>query len=219
MAVIQALKGKWKTFAELCDTIFFSILKLARQWKATRIDFVADRYTAVSIKNPERTRRTGNVGVQKVHVFNKEQNVPKQWKKFLTLGENKESLISFLREHWCIYASSHLGNLDVLYVTSKEKCYRFSRGTAGSDLVVCDEVSELESSHEEADTRLLLHAKHAAIENDRVIIKSPDTDVFLLCIVMQRVIEKDLYFMNGTGNRFRVIHIRAIAETLGVNVC
>ena len=25
--------------------------------------------------------------------------------------------------------------------------------------------------------------------------------------------------MTGTGNRFRVIHIRAIAETLGENVC
>ena len=193
MAVIQALKGKWQAFGELCDAIFSSILKLARQWKATRIDFVADRYPAISIKNPERTRRIGNVGVQKVRVFSKEQSVRKQWKKFLTLGENKESLISFLCEHWCTYASSHLSNLDVLYVTSKEKCYSFSCGMADNALVVCDEVSELKSSHEEADTRLLLHAKHAAIENDRVIIKSPDTDVFLLCIAMQRVIEKDLY--------------------------
>ena len=134
-------------------------------------------------------------------------------------SENKESLISFLCEHWCTYASSHLSNLDVLYVTSKEKCYSFSRGMADNALVFCDEVSELKSSHEEADTRLLLHAKHAAIENDRIIIKSPDSDVFLLCIAMQRVIEKDLYFMTGTGNRFRVIHIRAIAETLGENVC
>ena len=90
---------------------------------------------------------------------------------------------------------------------------------ADNALVVCDEVSELKSSHKEADTCLLLHAKHAAIENDRVIIKTPDTDVFLLCIAMQRVIEKDLYFMTGTGNRFRVVRIRAIAETLGENVC
>ena len=130
MAVIQALKGKWKTFGELCDTIFYSILKLAREWKATRIDFVADRYPAISIKNPERARRAGNAGVQKVHVFSKEQNVPKQWKKFLSLGENKESLISFLCEHWRSYTSSRLGNLAVLYATSKEKCYSFSRGIA-----------------------------------------------------------------------------------------
>ena len=190
MAVIQALKGKWKTFGELCDAIFSSILKLARLWKATRIDFVADRYPAISIKNPDRTRRIGNVGVQKVRVFSKEQSVPKQWKKFLTLGENKESLISFLCERWCTYASSHLSNLDVLYVTSKEKCYSFSRGMADNALVGCDEVSELKSSHEQADTRLLLHAKHVAIENDRVIIKSPDTDVCLLCIAMQRVMKK-----------------------------
>ena len=216
MAVIQALKGKWKTFGELCDAILYSILKLAREWKATRIDFVADRYPAISIKNPERARRAGNAGVQKVHVFSKDQNVPKQWKKFLSLGENKESLISFLCEHWRSYTSSRLGNLAVLYATSKEKCYSFSRGIADECLVVCNEVLELESNHEEADTRLLLHA---AVANDRVIIKSPDTDVFLLCILMQRAIGKDVYFMTGTGNRFRLIDIQAVVETMDEKVC
>jgi hypothetical protein len=54
MAVVQALKGEWKTFGELCDAILNSILKSARHWKATRLDFVADRYHSISIKDPER---------------------------------------------------------------------------------------------------------------------------------------------------------------------
>ena len=77
MAVVQALKGKWKTFGELCDAIFNSILKSARHWKATRLDFVADHYLSIRIKDQERNRRAENSGIQKVH------NV--QWKGHLFL--------------------------------------------------------------------------------------------------------------------------------------
>ena len=36
--------------------------------------------------------------------------------------------------------------------------------------------------HKEADARLLLHARHACTAHDRVIIRSPDTDVFILML-------------------------------------
>ena len=178
MVVFQSIKDKWKTFGELCDAVFNGIIKSARQWKATRVDFVADRYPAISIKNPERNRRAENSGIQRVNIYDKDQNVPKLWKKYLSVGENKESLIAFLCEHWRSYTTSPLIILPSLYVTSKEKCLHFSRGTSDEDLVVCDELLELQSNHEEADTRLLLHAKHAAVTNDNVMIKTPDTEVF-----------------------------------------
>ena len=44
MAVLQAMKGKWKTFGEFADAVFAHLVKLAGQWNATRLDFVADRY-------------------------------------------------------------------------------------------------------------------------------------------------------------------------------
>ena len=77
MAVLQALKGKWKTFGEFSDSIFDYLVKLARQYKANRLDFVADRYPAISIKNSERSKRATQ-GVQRVHILNKDQNIPKQ---------------------------------------------------------------------------------------------------------------------------------------------
>jgi hypothetical protein len=43
------------------------------------------------------------------------------------------------------------------------------------------DVSELQCDHEEADTSLLLHSKHAAEAHDRIIVKTPDTDVLVLC--------------------------------------
>ena len=56
----------------------------------------------------------------------------------------------------------------------------FSGGVSKSD--------ELFSTHEEADTRMLLHAIHAdkvfaeSGVKGRIIIKSPDTDVLILCV-------------------------------------
>ncbi|XP_046853934.1 uncharacterized protein LOC124447078 [Xenia sp. Carnegie-2017] len=177
MALIQTMKSKWKTFGEFCDAIFNNVLKLAKDWKATRVDFVADRYLPTSIKESERNRRSENTGIQKIRVFDKNQHVPKQWKKFLALGENKESLIQFLCEHWGNYVSSCLGHLSSLYVTSKDKCYCITRARSDEDKVECNEMYELECNHEEADTRLLLHANHAKETNERIIIKSQDTDV------------------------------------------
>lgn len=213
MAVIQSIKGKWKTFGELSDSIFSSLIKLAQHWNATRLDFVVDRYPALSIKNTERRRRA-EAGVQKVRIFNKGQNVPKQWKKYLSCGENKESLMEFLREHWSTCKSSQLVGISMLYVTSREKCYVLSHSVAEDDLVCSNEISVLESNHEEADTRMLLHAKHAAATYDRVIIKSPDTDVFILCLAIQQNIGKDVFMMTGTGNKFRCIPISTICDSL-----
>ena len=95
MAVIQSMKGKWKTYGEFAVALLNSLVKLARKYNSTRLDFVADRYPALSIKNTERQRRADKV-VQKVHIFEKDQNVPKQWEKFLSCVENKESLAVFL---------------------------------------------------------------------------------------------------------------------------
>ena len=219
MALIQVLKGSWKTFGDLGDAIFKSVLKLAREWNCTRINFVADRYPVLSIKNYERSRRAANSGIQTVCIFDKNQNTPKQWKKFLSVGENKERLIEFLCQHWRTYYSHRLDNLSGLYVTSQEKCYRFTRSASDEDKVQCTKQAELASNHEEADTRLLLHAKHAATANDKVIVRSPDTDVVVLCITMQTAIEKDLFVLTGTGCRLRLVEIKATAESMDEALC
>ena len=45
-----------------------------------------------------------------------------------------------------------------------------------SDPILGQDLPELESDHEEVDTQLLLHSKHAANTHDRIIVKTPDTD-------------------------------------------
>jgi hypothetical protein len=41
------MKGSWKTFSDFADATFALLMKLARQSKAVRLDFVADRYPVI----------------------------------------------------------------------------------------------------------------------------------------------------------------------------
>ena len=173
----------------------------------------------MSIKNAERNRRAGT-GVQKIRIFSKDQTVPKQWKKFLSCGEDKENLVEFLCQHWVTYKSFQFGCLSTMYVTSRDKCYVFSSNTSDEDNIVCSDCPELKSNHEEADTRMLLHAKLASYSHDTTLIKSPDTDVFILSVAMLHSLGlKDLFMITGTGNKFRVIHINSISSALGEKLC
>ena len=64
----------------------------------------------------------------------------------------------------------------------------------------------------------LLHAKHAASTSDKVIVRSPDTDV-VLWITMQTAIEKDLFALTGTGSQLRLVKIEPIMESMGKALC
>jgi hypothetical protein len=218
MAILQCMKGKWKTFEEFAESTFLYLVNLAHKWGASRIDFVADRYPQQSIKNAERSKRATQ-GVQKIHILRKEQNLPKQWKKYLSDGENKESLVAFLCDCWSGYDTGKLGILECMYVTSKSECFLLAPAVSPNDQVLRHEVAELQCDHEEADTCLLLHSKHAANTYDRIIIKSPDTDVFILCVAMQNIIGKNLFMMTGSGNKFRLIDISDVATELGNELC
>ena len=205
-AILHAMKGCWKTFSDFADATFALLIKIACQSKAVRLDFVADRYPVISIKNAERSRRAAQ-GVQRVRILNKNQSLPKQWKKYMSSGENKEWLVAFLCEYWCTYQTAKLNNLECIYITSKDKCYLLVPGSSPNAVVQHEEVQELESDHEEADTRLLLHSQHASISYDSIIVKCSDTDVFLLCIANQNNIGKPLFFMKGTGKDFMLSRV------------
>ena len=61
------------------------------------------------------------------------------------------------------------------YVTSRSDVYKIN------DTVV-ERVLQLQSNHEEADPRMLLHAKHAGLTYRKVLISSPDTGIFIICL-------------------------------------
>ncbi|CAH3148279.1 unnamed protein product, partial [Porites evermanni] len=79
----------------------------------------------------------------------------KQWRKFLCSSKNKQAFIVFVTNEW--KKDKHMEKLSgkTLVVTCGNSCYQISSG-------VVRPISELESTQEEADTRMLLHSLHAA---------------------------------------------------------
>lgn len=217
-AILHSIKGSWTTFSDFADATFALLVRLACESKAARLDFVAERYPKISIKNTEWSRRAAQ-GVEIVRILNKNQNVPKQWRKFMSSGEKKDSLVAFLCEYWSTYETSKLNNLECMYITTKDKCYLLVAGSSPQAILQRQEIRELESNHEEADTRLLLHSKHASFSHDRIMVKCSDTDVLVLCIANQTNIGKPLYMITGTANKRCIIDVSAISYALGEDLC
>lgn len=78
------------------------------------------------------------------------------------------------------------------------------------------QVQHLESDHEEADTKLLLHAVDATSSGASTIeIISPDTDVFVLSLRRYSDLCPDTLFVTGHGERHRKIQLGPIVRALG----
>ena len=77
-------------------------------------------------------------------------------------------------------------------------------------------VNDLKSSQEEADTWIVLHAKHASDQGyTSVIVVSEDTDMFVLLIAFAKEIPASLYQKRGTSTSVRYMDIRKLRAVLG----
>lgn len=214
MAILQSLKEIPSTFKDLAIMIFNMIAPPSTM--ATRIDFVTDRYLETSIKNAERSRR-GSHGSLKVKITGPGQKCPKQWKKFLSSGENKTSLTEFLLQQWSGQSYADRIGRRTIFFAAGDICVRLS--VVGSK-VTSDQVEELKCTHEEADTRILLHAKHAADHGEStVIIRSPDSDVTMLACHFQNNIPARLLVHKKAKTRTIFLDIPAIVQKAGVDLC
>ena len=98
MALIQTIKRVPETFGDLVESILVRILSSAANSKSTRVDFVCNTYPDISIKNLERSE-CADAGSTVIMILSPQQKVPRQFKKFLSVGKNKEALIEFFLHH------------------------------------------------------------------------------------------------------------------------
>ena len=83
--------------------------------------------------------------------------------------------------------------------------------------VVTEDVKKLCSSHEGADTRIILHCNNVAInspESSVMLVRSPDTDVFILLLRLVTNINQTLLFDTGTADKHRLANVQAVAKDL-----
>ena len=166
-----------------------------------RLDVVWDECITDSLKAETRTRRGKGIR-RRVEPSN---TIPGNWQEFLRINDNK--MFSFLASSAAIIATDkqvistcHTGVL----------CIQ-SRYVAG--LAPC--------THEEADTRILLHLEDAVKQGyNKVSIRTVDTDVVVLAVASaQRLNITELWIAFGAGKNFRYLPAHEMADALVVLLC
>ena len=135
-------------------------------------------------------------------------SIPSNWHSFLRSNENKAELFLFL--------AHQIKDINIegkqIISTAEEDVASFSPiDTTG--LAPC--------SHEEADTRLLLHvAQGIRCDFDKVIIRTVDTDVVILSIAnFHNLGPTELWISFGAGKHHRYIPAHQIAVNVGEEKC
>lgn len=214
MAMMQTLAAIPSTFGELAFEILVKVVNAAVYSGCKRVDFVCDRYPKQSIKNLERQRRSAS-GIYQTRIYSNQQKVPRQWRKFLSSGENKEDLMKFIFSSWKNVDPQLLKNVEI-FLAHESMCHRFSNANGKLE---CSEIESLYSDHEEADTRMIAHAKHASLSYSIITIKSPDTDVFVIALNACLSIHADIVFETGTGAGRRLISLSKVRRSIGDQRC
>ncbi len=230
MALLQSMNVKaFKTFGDLAE----HFIKCQQQCfpSAATVVGVFDRYDKkLSIKSAERDRRSSSFGDHKVFQLIDGRPIP-DWKKFLGVNANKQALLKFLgdfliRSH--SQSSIVTSSDDELYLAGLFSDPSTTKNFTPSKVSDCP---DLLSNHEEANIRMLLHAIHADTRfgdmnvKGRIIIKSPDTAVLLLCIHFFPSMRntKELWFKTGTVTRTkdgrRYLPVHDICHIQGPLVC
>ena len=209
MALVQRLKGDHKTFAEVAESLLCLVLHEGSNSK--RIDVIFDVYKENSIKNAETEKRGAEFGNEFRNI--QSEHKVQQWRKFLLNPKNKKAFKEFVVKEWRRdkYRTKLAGK--VLFVTCESDCYEITSQAANI-------VDELNSTQEEADTRLILHAAHAARSGYKaVVVASEDTDVFLLCLAFKCFIPASMYVKCGTQTRTRYVSISSVVAAVGGELC
>ena len=59
---------------------------------------------------------------------------------------------------------------------------------------------------------MLFHAKHASANYFKILISSPETDVFIICLSVHMEITANLFFFTGAKNSRKIITVTKVAE-------
>ena len=168
-----------------------------------RVDMVFVVYLVDSLKSSTREHRGHGTRIR----VEGRKKLPGNFPEFMRVSENKTELFYLIGS--CINKEQFAGVVLVTY----GKQVRCSESADVEGLSPC--------SHEEADNRMLLHAADGARRGyKKVLIRTVDTDVVVLCVSLAEKLGCEcLWIAFGTGKSFRYINTTAVAEALGQQRC
>ncbi|KAK1900297.1 Mitochondrial import inner membrane translocase subunit TIM21 [Dissostichus eleginoides] len=172
------------------------------------IHFCCDRHSTTSLKSKP----------AKVYEVS-EQYTALDPKEFFAVSANKANLLSFLCEKWCEdeQLEPGLGSTHLYLGGGFKEETKSVVLTAGSVM----DVPALESTQQEADTRIFLHTLYSVQneEVDRVVIHANDTDIITTCLYYGATHLSDLteLWVRTGQNAYLPIHKMVVA--LGPSQC
>ena len=157
-----------KTFQDYAKHVFLPYISQMLQ-NVVRIDLVWDVYKKHSLKTL--TRQARGVPGNQLRIANN-TSIPINRKNFLRLEANKEGLFRLLATALQEHPSP----------AGKTIISTYGDNAISSPVL---DLTALNSTHEEADTRMLLHAFHA-LQNglSKVLLYATDTDIIVITIAM-----------------------------------
>jgi len=170
--------------------------------KYERVDVVFDVYKKLSLKSETRTKRGRGIR-RRVTGTTK---TPQNWRSFLRDDSNKSELFNFLADRMC-----DADTTSTIIVT---------RG----DNAISNKVRSLDAvapcSHEEADTRVFVHARDATSQGSKSItIKANDTNVVVIAVStmpsLQELGLEKLWIAFGQGASAWWIPVHEVVSSIG----
>ena len=199
-AIVNMLKpGSSKTFRDYAQNVFLPYVQLQLD-TSQRVDIVWDEYRPGTLKQQARDKR--GKGVRRRVAPN--NAIPKNWGEFLRLAENKKELFAFLSREVITMSTDK----QVISTLQDDVIYRQERDKEG--LAPC--------SHEEADTRIMVHVADAAKQYNTVTIRTVDSDVVVLAVFVFAQLMPSLtalWVAFGTGKNYRLIPAHKIYASIG----
>ena len=180
------------TFRELANNILQDIPK---QYDAIYI--ACDTYRSYSIKNAERSLKGDE---DKFVVRSPDVRIPPDLKKFLNNGENKERMFELIEEVWI--QSRNQNDRHTIYFARGSSCIKIANG-------VSEPVPQLNTNHEEADTKMAYLVQHVLRENGAnklCIVRSSSGDIDIpVILVAADLADRRIFIDNGTGRNRKIL--------------
>ena len=209
-ALIQALgkPSNCRTFDDYSkEFIKIALGKLDRSVK--RFDVVFDRYTGKdSIKASTRNKRAGKTKLSIRRIIGDDVPLPQVWSQFISLDDNKADIARFLSHRLIAHGTRIQEQTEIITGGGFEDIQTTQSSKDGI-------VPQLQGDHEEADTRMIVHAVDAIAKGfKRVLVHSRDTYVFLMMIHFLGDLSADVWMVSGTARQRKNYPISKIALQL-----
>ena len=214
-ALIQAIgkPEKAKTFGDLGEVFCHSVVERFGD-VYSRIDVMFDQHNESSIKSGTRQKRAGSTRPIRRVITSEAVKLPSNWKSFLSLSSNKADLAAFLSRALIEKAKSLSQEYELVVAGGFENILdawsSFGRPVDG-----------LKSTHEEADTRLILHAEDTYRHGfNRCVLQCRDTDVLVLALGFRDKLSPELWLSTGSSSKhpFIPVHSISLDDTTAKNI-